>query len=149
MQIFWDSHDPTARSWSSQYKNALFYHDEEQKRSAEKTRKHLASSLRSKIRTEILPFKGFYLAEDYHQKHSLRGYPELINEFSAKYPSVEELVSSTAAARVNGYLGGNGTCDLLKSEIDDYGLSEKGNKRLIEEVCKGSTRLSCTTKSCL
>jgi hypothetical protein len=147
--IFWDSHDPRSRSWSSQYKKALFYHNEEQKRTAENTRKHLTASLKSKIRTEILPFKEFYLAEDYHQKHTLRGNPELINEFSATYPSVEELVSSTAAARVNGYLGGNGTCDILKSEIYDFGLSEKGNKILIEAVCGGSIGRSCSTKTCL
>jgi hypothetical protein len=148
MEIFWDSHDPSSRSWSSQYKKAVFYHDQEQKRIAENTKKHRASVIKNKIRTDILPFKEFYLAEDYHQKHTLRGYSELIDEFSVKYPSVEELVSSTAVARVNGYLGGNGTCDHLKSEIYDLGLSEEGNKRLIEKVCGGSSGMSCTTKNC-
>jgi hypothetical protein len=149
MEIFWKSHDPTSRSWSRQYKKAVFYHDEEQKRIAEDTMKHLASSMKSTIRTEILPFKEFYLAEDYHQKHTLRGYPELMNEFGLKYPSVEQLVFSTAVARANGYLGGNGTCERLKLEIHDFGLSEKANKTLIDKVCTGSTGISCTTKQCL
>ena len=100
------------------------------------------------MKTDILPLKEFYLAEDYHQKHMLRGYPELMDEFRAKYPTVKELISSTAAARVNGYLGGNGMCDLLTSEIHDFGLSEKGNKRLIQEVCGGSFSTSCPTKNC-
>jgi hypothetical protein len=95
-----------------------------------------------------LPFKEFYLAEVYHQKHFLRGYARLMDEFITKYPAVEELISSTAVAKVNGYLGGNGTCDLLKSEIHDFGLSKKGNKRLIEEVCGGSFGMSCPTKKC-
>jgi peptide-methionine (S)-S-oxide reductase len=149
VEIFWDSHDPASRSWSRQYRKALFYHDEEQKKTAEDTMKHRAASIKNRIRTQILPITGFYLAEDYHQKHSLRGYPELLDEFSLTYPSVEELISSTAVSRVNGYLGGNGTCDQLQSEIDDFGLSARGTKRLIETVCGGSTGRSCSTKTCL
>lgn len=150
MEIFWDSHDPASHSWSRQYRKALFYHDEEQKKTAEDTMKHLAASIKNRIRTQILPFTGFYLAEDYHQKHSLRGYPELLDEFSLTYPSVEELVSSTTVSRVNGYLGGSGTCDQLQSEIDDFGLSERGTKILIKAVCGGkSTGMSCSTKNCL
>ncbi len=148
LDIFWESHDPASQSWSQQYKKAIFYHDEKQKRAAEDTRAHLASSITGTIKTEILPLNEFYLAEDYHQKHILRGYPELMAEFRAKYPAVEELISSTAVARVNGYLGGNATCDLLKSELHDLGLSEKGNKKLIEEVCGGSVSTSCPTKHC-
>jgi peptide-methionine (S)-S-oxide reductase len=110
--------------------------------------KHLADSIKNRIKTQILPFTGFYLAEDYHQKHSLRGYPELLDEFSQTYPSVEGLVSSTAVSRVNGYLGGNGTCDQLKSEIDDFGLSARGTKILSEAVCGESVVRSCSTKTC-
>jgi hypothetical protein len=65
----------------------------------------------------------------------LRNNSALLEEFEAVYPSVEELISSTAVARVNGYLGGSGTCDQLKSEINDFGLSESGRKRLLRDVC--------------
>jgi hypothetical protein len=150
VEIFWDSHDPASQSWSRQYRTALFYHDEEQKVVAEITRNRLAATINGEVATVILPFKDFYLAEDYHQKHNLRGHSELLDELSTRYPSVEELLSSTAVARVNGYLGGNGTCDQLQSEIDDLGLSAKGTKRLIEEVCGGKyTGISCSTKNCL
>jgi peptide-methionine (S)-S-oxide reductase len=148
VEIFWDSHDPTSQSWSQQYREALFYHDKEQKKIAESTMKQLSASIKNRIRTHILPFTGFYLAEDYHQKHNLRGYPELLDEFSQTYPSVEGLVSSTAVSRVNGYLGDNGRCDQLKSEIDDFGLSERGTNILIEAVCGGSIGSSCSTKTC-
>ncbi len=67
----------------------------------------------------------------------LRNDSALLDEFETKYPSVEQLISSTAAARVNGYLGGSGTCDQLRSEINDLGLSESGRNRLLREVCGG------------
>ncbi len=72
----------------------------------------------------------------------------LLDEFEAKYPNVEGMVSSTATARVNGYLGGNGSCAQLKSEIDGFGLSESGSKKLLEEVCSGIEGKSCPSNNC-
>jgi hypothetical protein len=135
LEIFWDSHNPTLPAWSQQYKTGVFYNNEEQKRIAEESKDELASVTKGKIITEVLPLNKFYLAEDYHQKHMLRNNSALSEEFEAKYPSVEQLISSTAVARVNGYLGGSGTCDQLQSEIDGFGLSESGRKRLLKEVC--------------
>jgi len=148
LEIFWDGHDPTSQSWSRQYRNILFYHSGEQKKLAEESRDRQASELKRKIVTEILPFKEFYPAEDYHQKHTLRSYHGLFEEFRMEYPLIGDLISSTAAARVNGYLGGNGTCDLLMSEIQDLGLSERGNRTLLDVVCGGSITKSCTAKGC-
>jgi methionine-S-sulfoxide reductase len=148
LDVFWDSHDPALSSWSRQYKKAVLYHDNKQKKIAEGSRALLAASIKGKIKTEILPLIEFYLAEDYHQKHMLRGHAELMEEFNIIYPSVEGLLFSTAVARVNGYLGGNGTCDMLKKEIHTLGISEKGNKRLLDEVCAGSTGASCLNSSC-
>lgn len=96
----------------------------------------------------MLPFTGFYLAEGYHQKYKLRDHISILNEFEAKYPDVEGMVSSTATARVNGYLGGNGTCEQLKSEISGFGLSDTVNKELLEEVCQGIEMQSCPANSC-
>lgn len=149
LDIFWNSHDPTQTSWSQQYKKAVFYHDEKQRMLAEKSKKRLEADIGSRIKTSILPYKAFYLAEDYHQKHVLRGHPRLIEEFENTYPNIDALVFSTAAARVNGYLGGNSTCDRLKSEIDGLGLSEAGRKELAGQVCGGNIELFCPTKTCL
>lgn len=149
LEIFWESHNPTRQSWSQQYRTAVFYHNREQQKTAEESRDRLVSVTKGKILTGILPFTRFYLAEDYHQKHMLRNNWALMEEFEAKYPSVEKLISSTAVARVNGYLGGSGTCNKLKSEIDDFGLSQSGSKRLLEEVCRGNIEMSCPTKNCL
>jgi peptide-methionine (S)-S-oxide reductase len=136
------------QAWSQQYKTAVYYHDEEQKRIAEESRNNLASTMKSDIVTRLLPLTAFYLAEDYHQKYRLRNHSALMEEFEIKYPRVEDLISSQSVARVNGYLGGNGTCDQLKSEIYGLGLSESGSKKLLKEVCRRDIEMFCPTKNC-
>jgi peptide-methionine (S)-S-oxide reductase len=134
LEVFWKSHDPNRPSWSRQYRPALFFHHEEQKRLALESRDREAARINGKIRTEILPASEFYPAEDYHQKYYLRQDFVLANEFRKMFPSEKELVNSTAAARVNGYISGYGTHEALKGELDKLGLSEAGRKRLLERV---------------
>ena len=148
LEIFWDSHDPTSQAWSRQYRHVIFYHNNTQKKEAEDSRDRLASLTGRQITTDLVPFTEFYLAENYHQKYRLRNHYAVLNEFEAIYPEIEGLLSSTAAARVNGYLGGNGTCDQLKSEIGSFGLSDSGNKILLNEVCLGNTDMSCSAGRC-
>jgi peptide methionine sulfoxide reductase msrA/msrB len=54
-----------------QYRSAIFYHDEEQKRLAEESRKEIEKSgyLNKPVVTAILKFTNFYKAEDYHQDY--------------------------------------------------------------------------------
>jgi peptide-methionine (S)-S-oxide reductase len=144
LDIFWESHDPTARSWSRQYRVAIFYHKDEQREIALESRDREAAKRKETIRTEVLPFTGFTLAEDYHQKYHLLQYPEFTGELRALYPETKDFVNSTAAARLNGFLGGYGSPELLKKEIDSYGLSAGAKKRLIDLL--SSTR--STFKSC-
>jgi peptide-methionine (S)-S-oxide reductase len=131
LEIFWEEHDPTSASWSTQYKAAVFYHSDEQMRLALATRDRLGARLGKPIRTEVVPFSRFYPAEAYHQKYYLRGNQQLLKELQRYYPQDEGLMNSTAAARVNGYLGRNGTAESLKAEIDRYGLSESSRQALL------------------
>lgn len=73
---FWRMIDPTDAGGSfvdrgSQYRSVIFYHDEQQKEEAEKSRDALAASGRFSrpIATKILPLASFYEAEEYHQEH--------------------------------------------------------------------------------
>ena len=87
------------------------------------------------IYTAIVPASQFTLAEAYHQKYQLRRAPDLMAEFCAIYLGDDDFVSSTAAARVNGYLGGYGTCQGLREQVDSLGLSEAGRAKLLRMVC--------------
>jgi peptide-methionine (S)-S-oxide reductase len=134
LDFFWRAHNPTSRSWSRQYRAAIFFHNEEQQRLALESRDREAPRINGKILTEILPAAEFYLAEDYHQKYYLRQDFFLDNEFRKMFPSGRDFVNSTAAARVNGYISGYGTRAALKEEMDQLGLSEAGRKRLLDRV---------------
>jgi peptide-methionine (S)-S-oxide reductase len=134
LDLFWASHSPTTRPFSTQYASIIFYHDEEQRRLAEESREREATRRGVRIYTEIVPYTQFYLAEDYHQKHRLRQDPVLLAEFQSIYPDPADLTASTAAARVNGYLGGNGSPAQLQAELDDLGLSPAAKERLLERV---------------
>lgn len=143
LDIFWESHEPTRRAWSRQYRAAVFYHDEEQRKLAELTGARQVQNTEKKMMTAIEPFSAFTLAEDYHQKHSLRLYPEITAELKMLYPGMKEYLGSTAVTRVNGYLGGHGTCDVLQKEADSLGLSTAAMKKLIDVVCGLRTSLTC------
>jgi peptide methionine sulfoxide reductase msrA/msrB len=80
---FWKHVDPTDRGGQfvdrgGQYRSVIFYHDDDQKRLAERSKEELAKSGRfdKPIATEILKFNRFYEAEEYHQdyykKHALK-----------------------------------------------------------------------------
>jgi peptide methionine sulfoxide reductase msrA/msrB len=83
LQVFWRNINPTDpygqfADKGSQYRTAIFYHDEKQKELAEESKKELGASgkFESPIVTEIVPAQVFYAAEDYHQEfyknHPLR-----------------------------------------------------------------------------
>lgn len=76
LEVFWKTHDPTTlnrqgNDSGTQYRSAIFYHNDEQKQLAEKYKRELDSEeiWNDPIVTEIVPFKKFYKAEDYHQDY--------------------------------------------------------------------------------
>jgi peptide-methionine (S)-S-oxide reductase len=144
LDVFWDSHNPAGRSPSRQYMSIVFYHNDEQRRLALETRDREAARVKGQITTEIVPFSRFYLAEDYHQKYWLRQKPEFMQEFDAIYPNSDDLIASTAAARVNGYVAGHGSLETLQAEVDHLGLSPEARQKLLEIVHKSSRKESTT-----
>ena len=63
LDLFWNNHDSTA-CLSRQYMSAIFYHSEEQKALAEKTRDEHQKKLTRKIQTKIKSAETFYDAEE-------------------------------------------------------------------------------------
>lgn len=69
LKVFFDTHDPKSLNrqgddTGTQYRSAIFYHNENQKTIAEKMKNKL-----DPIVTEIVAYKKFYPAEDYHKNY--------------------------------------------------------------------------------
>lgn len=76
LAVFWKQIDPTDDGGSfvdrgSQYRTAIFYHDQEQKRLAEQSKNDLEKSGKydKLIVTQIVAYTRFWKAEDYHQNY--------------------------------------------------------------------------------
>jgi peptide-methionine (S)-S-oxide reductase len=76
LDIFWRTHDPTTlnrqgNDVGTQYRSAIFYHDQKQKEVAEKSKSALENegTYKAPIVTEITPYNDFYVAEDYHKNY--------------------------------------------------------------------------------
>lgn len=143
LDLFWSDHDPYRPQWSVQYRTAVFFHSEEQKELALRSRDLLAAGGRKDVTTAIEPAGAFYPAEDYHQKYHLRRKGELLREYLSLYPDPEDFLRSTAVARVNGFLGGNGSSEDLEAVTGALGLSAEGEERLREYVESTSPRRAC------
>ncbi len=74
LEVFWHSIDPLTANRQfcdrgPQYRSAIFYHDEEQRRLAESSKEALNGRFAEPIVTEIEPAGAFYPAEEYHQDY--------------------------------------------------------------------------------
>ena len=78
LRVFWESHDPTqgmrqGNDVGTQYRSAIYWSGEEQRRAAESSREAYQRALRAagrgEITTEITPAPEFYYAEEYHQQY--------------------------------------------------------------------------------
>jgi peptide-methionine (S)-S-oxide reductase len=78
LRVFWESHDPTqgmrqGNDVGTQYRSAIYYVDDDQRRAAEASRdayqQRLTAAGYGPITTEIVPATEFYYAEEYHQQY--------------------------------------------------------------------------------
>jgi peptide-methionine (S)-S-oxide reductase len=76
LEVFFATHDPTTlnrqgNDVGTQYRSAVFFHNEEQKQIAEKVIELLDKEkvYDNPVVTEVIPFQAFYLAEDYHHNY--------------------------------------------------------------------------------
>jgi peptide-methionine (S)-S-oxide reductase len=77
LDVFWHNHDPLAKNRQfcdrgDQYRPAIFYHNDEQRRLAEATKAKHQQRFKQPIQTEIVAAGRFYKAEEYHQDYYLK-----------------------------------------------------------------------------
>ena len=111
--IFWRNIDPTQKNGQfydlgSQYRTAIFYLDEDQKRIAEASKKRIEESRRFKdpIVTDIIPINFFWKAEEYHQdfykkkSDSLLQLPRCLRKGSIHREKLERLIPQSSIFRL-------------------------------------------------
>jgi len=143
LEIFWASHD-YATPIKAQYKSAIYYHTEEQRRLAEATRNLVrqgrlgqAEHRGKPILTAIEPATPLYVAELYHQKYTLQCNADVVKHL--KYAGYDDIVDDTLACRLNGYLAGHGDLSTLLEEIDSFDLPFAVKFHLLRVVTSGNT----------
>jgi methionine-S-sulfoxide reductase len=132
LETFWRQIDPTDPGGQfadrgSQYRTAIFYHDEEQRRLAEASKRSLDASgkFRGPVTTEIRPYTNFYPAEEYHQDYDRKN-PERYHEYkvlSGREPFIEKTWGKTRAVRVfatPGCSGCRAVKEFLRSRNVDF-----------------------------
>ena len=141
LKLFWTAHRCDQLNYSRQYMNAVFYHDEKQRKAGEKSRKEAAGKQGVKeaaVQTSIVPVGDFTYAEEYHQKYYLTQHQELRAFLSKTYPDAKSLADSTVAARLNAYLGNGRKSDwsAFLKELPEYGLPDEWEKVLSDAAVK-------------
>jgi methionine-S-sulfoxide reductase len=99
LEIYWSNIDPTQSDGQfadhgTQYRTAIFYHSDEQKRMAEASKEKLERSgkFKSPIVTEIAPAGPFYPAQERHQKYYKKNpaHYNLYSEGSGRKPFIRK-----------------------------------------------------------
>jgi len=132
LSYYFAAHEPFGAAFSRQYASIIFPHDAEQEQAAREAKAALEARTGRSVGTEIVMEWEFYRAEDYHQKYALQNNRALMREFELMYPDFADIVDSTAAARVNGFLYGCGSPAEVQALQDDLGLSPEAVARLVK-----------------
>jgi peptide-methionine (S)-S-oxide reductase len=133
LEIFWEEHDAQRSSLKRQYRSVIFYHNEQQRQAAEKSKADYEAKIKGTVRTTIEPFKMFYCAENYHQKFYLQKYSKVIEALGLE--ETEDYIASTVAAKLNGYVNGRGNPEDFKKELPTFDLPidvENKIRRVVE-----------------
>lgn len=134
-ELFWNSHNPMNINdyKGRQYMSLLFYGDGKQQAAIQRVvdkRKKLGLA----PETEIAPYSEFYAAESRHQKYYLKRHPNAMEKLSLLYPSEDELVSSTLAARLNGLAKGYTNLEHIKNEILEWPIPVTNREMMIDHI---------------
>lgn len=127
---FWDGHSPAETAWSRQYRSAIFVTTDAEREAAERSVVLAQKRLGRTVHTAVEEAGTFWQAEDYHQKYRLRRKGQVWQELSAAYPDVDDLVRSTAAARLNAWVYDVGEVGQFDRELPTMGLSDDAQEQV-------------------
>jgi len=141
LKIFWGRHD-YATPIKDQYKSAIFYNSEEQRREAETSMRLVEEGALGQQRfqgkrvlTVIQPATDFYIAELYHQKYFLQCNRKMFSLLM--YESREDLIDDPIATSLNGYLHGSGSAGAFLAEVDSWPLPFAAKFAVLSHITGG------------
>ena len=127
---FLASHNACRAPFSTQYRSAIFVHDDDQRAQAEAKLRAFESERNDKAATSVEGYGGFTLAEDYHQKYRLRRDRALAAELEERYPELQDFVDSPTVTRANAFVAGYGDEGLRSRDLPRMGLTYVSQRRL-------------------
>ncbi len=140
LELVFAAHDPFRPGWGKQYAHAVFFRPE-QKQAVETAVAKLEALHGKKVATTIEPLGAFHLAEDYHQKYTLRHHEDIIAALGL-HKKDAELRESLVAARLNGWLAGHVPKEAaeLAREVDGWKVPAQARTLIVAALDKSSKR---------
>jgi Peptide methionine sulfoxide reductase len=111
----------------------LLYHDADQQQVIHRVKERMEAD-KGLLETEISPSTPFFLAESRHQKYYLKRYPDALVKLTERYPTEEELMNATLAARLNGLAKGYTNLARIVDEIGRWPMSDSERTATIELI---------------
>lgn len=131
--VFWENHSPI-HPMPRQYMSAIWTQNDQQQKIALESKEKRNNP---RIVTVIRNCVEWTNAEDYHQKFHLQHHKGICKTLRVK--TVAELTSSWCAAKLNGFVNGDGTADQLEADLAKMPL-EEAMKIEIRELFQGRSR---------
>jgi len=107
VRVFWQSHRPYNKSWSRQYRSAIFYATEQEKRTVERIKQDEEQKRGATLYTDIEGAGPFWKAEDYHQKYILQQKGSLVRSLRRQFGA--DWDETYAATKLNAQAAGYAT----------------------------------------
>ena len=134
LEVFWEEHNPCGQRWSTQYKAILFYSGPEQHRDALASSQTVHQQLGKELTTELVELDRFWVAEDYHQKYSLRRQSGLAEGLLRSLSSEAKFRDSPVAAKLNAFCAGDLDRPALDRALAQLGYRISGDRRSVEKL---------------
>ncbi len=113
---FWDSINPQKLSENQRYQPAIFTTDEKQFKVAQRSVVEMEFKYKKELSALVQPLTDFDAAPLENQKYYLQNNPKVLAAIQPLFSDPETLLNSTAAARINSFLGGGATLDDLQQQ---------------------------------
>ncbi len=113
---FWDSINPQKLPEQPRYQPAIFAVDDKQAKAARRSVVEMEFKFKKELHSLVQPLANFEAAAQEHQKYYLQNNPQALAVLHPIFANLDALLKSTAAVRINSYLGGCASLEELEEQ---------------------------------